>query len=132
MKEKDALDAHIAKAKKEQADEEALDGLMESIKAAFITVVGRLKSVGKMEELRVGYKAPVRSEDAEAKGSWVGIGKASDIARDGDLTQIILAGLTTWWSRRSQRTASECHGNTATHKILAMEGDCRWTSANSL
>ena len=35
-----------------------LDGLMESIKAAFTTVVARLKTVGQMEDLRADYKAP--------------------------------------------------------------------------
>jgi hypothetical protein len=60
-----------------------LDGLMESIKMAFAAVVERLKAVGKMEELRVGYKPPVRSGDAEAAGARGGTGTASSRGRGG-------------------------------------------------
>jgi hypothetical protein len=60
-----------------------LDGLMESIKMAFAAVVARLKAVGKMEELRVGYKPPVRSGDAEATGARGGTGTASSRGRGG-------------------------------------------------
>jgi hypothetical protein len=72
-----------------------MEGLMESIKMAFDAVVSRLKVVGKVEELRVGYKAPARSGDAEATATRGGTGTASGRGRGGRA----MAGAGGWYGR---------------------------------